>query len=141
MTWVAIISTTVVMPTVWYLNFSKLSFISIIGVISNSVIVLCCLGITIYTIAFGCNSGDLNFTPPVCNSTFRFSDNFWPADGMVSFSLAIGIYILSLAGHAALPSIYHQMEKPEEFERAVDISFVIMFIMYVKANFFFKVLI
>ena len=117
------------MPSVWYLDFSKLTFVSTIGVLSNTAIVLCCIGITMYTVTLGCESGTIGFTPPVCDETFRMADIFFPKGGLTSFSIAIGIYILSLGGHAALPSIYHEMEKPEEFEQAVDISFFIMFLM------------
>lgn len=49
---------------------------------------------------------------------------------MDGFSVALGIYILSLAGHACLPSVYAQMEKPEEFERMLNWSFGIMFVVY-----------
>jgi amino acid permease len=49
---------------------------------------------------------------------------------MEAFSIGIGIYVLSLAGHACLPSIYKEMRHPEEFDHAVNVSFIIMYIIY-----------
>merc|ERR1711871_1692061 len=37
----------------------------------------------------------------------------------------------SLAGHACLPSLAADMEKPEEFESMLNASFIVMFLLYV----------
>jgi len=42
-------------------------------------------------------------------------------------SLSTGIFMVSFAGHAALPQVYREMKKPEEFNRMLDVSFIIMF--------------
>ena len=47
-----------------------------------------------------------------------------------AFSVSIGIFILSYAGHACLPEIYVSMKDPSQFERVMDICFVIMFFTY-----------
>ena len=47
-----------------------------------------------------------------------------------AFSVSIGIFILSYAGHACLPEIYVSMREPEKFERVLDVCFVIMFVTY-----------
>ena len=46
------------------------------------------------------------------------------------FSVSVGIFILSYAGHACLPEIYTSMEQPEKFEKVLDICFIIMFFTY-----------
>lgn len=48
--------------------------------------------------------------------------------------LSTGIFIVSFAGHAALPQIYREMKKPEEFDRMLDVSFIIMFLVYAGAG-------
>ena len=47
-----------------------------------------------------------------------------------SFSISMGIFILSYAGHACLPQVYNNMSKPKDFEKVVNTSFLIMFITY-----------
>ena len=60
---------------------------------------------------------------------------FWP-DDIMGFSVCIGIYVVSLAGHACLPAIYAQTEKPEKFEQILDLSFFAMYILYVMVAVF-----
>ena len=36
--------------------------------------------------------------------------------------MAIGIFILSLGGHAALPGIYASMAEPQRFDHMLDVS-------------------
>jgi len=45
-------------------------------------------------------------------------------------ALSMGIFVLSLGGHASLPPIYREMRKPEEFNRMLDVCFFIMFVSY-----------
>lgn len=47
-----------------------------------------------------------------------------------NISLSTGIFIVSFGGHAALPQVYREMKNPEEFNRILDVSFIIMFLIY-----------
>ena len=44
--------------------------------------------------------------------------------------VCLGIFILSMAGHAALPGVYAQMRRPEDFNRMLDVSFFVIFLVY-----------
>jgi len=48
--------------------------------------------------------------------------------------LSMGVFMLSLAGHAALPQVYKEMSKPEDFNNMLNFSFFVMFIMYTTAG-------
>ena len=45
-----------------------------------------------------------------------------------STMVCLGIFILSMAGHAALPGVYAQMRRPEDFNRMLDVSFLSSFL-------------
>lgn len=44
--------------------------------------------------------------------------------------LAAGIFIVSLSGHAGLPSLRRSMARPENFEKCINITFSCMFLLY-----------
>jgi len=44
--------------------------------------------------------------------------------------LSMGVFMISLGGHAALPKVYREMSKPDEFNSMLDVCFLIMFIIY-----------
>ena len=47
----------------------------------------------------------------------------WNSGGLTA---AFGLVAYCFSGHAIVPSIYNSMEKPHEFERVVDVTFVIV---------------
>jgi len=44
--------------------------------------------------------------------------------------LSMGIFLISFGGHAAFPQIYREMSKPGDFNRELDVCFLLMFIIY-----------
>ena len=56
MLWIAAACTLVLCPTVCYLDFSRLTFLSVIGVISNTSICICAIGIAIHSATSGCDT-------------------------------------------------------------------------------------
>lgn len=49
--------------------------------------------------------------------------DFFRPDGM---AIAFGLVAYCFSGHAIIPSIYSSMEKPQEFEKVVDLSFMVV---------------
>ena len=47
----------------------------------------------------------------------------WNAGGLTA---AFGLVAYCFSGHAIVPSIYNSMEKPHEFERVVNVTFIIV---------------
>ena len=47
----------------------------------------------------------------------------------------MGIYILSCAGHGCLPQVYRSMKNKKDFEKVLNVSFIIMFITYASFAF------
>ena len=123
---VILASTAVAIPSVWLLDFGALWFVGMLGVMA------CCL-IVITTMA---TFGQLWWITPVpvsslVNGALATSQ---PPMNLAfigeGFSISIGIYVLSLAGHAALPGIHASMAQPEKYNYALRIAFVIMFLIY-----------
>jgi vesicular inhibitory amino acid transporter len=48
---------------------------------------------------------------------------FWNASGL---PLAYGLVAYCFSGHAIVPSIYSSMQNPREFERVVDVTFIVV---------------
>ena len=101
------------LPTVWMVKFSDLAFLSVIGFLSSLSIAIVIIGVLL---------SDTGRVAKQDLSTY--------GTGMDGQMQAIGINMISLAGHACLPSIYTQMAKPEQFERMLDASFVVMLLVY-----------
>lgn len=49
---------------------------------------------------------------------------------MKSFFLAVGTLIFSCGGHAAFPTIQHDMRNPGEYGKSLVVSFLMLFLMY-----------
>jgi hypothetical protein len=102
------LATILLIPSVTYLSFSRLTFLSVIGVTANASICLCLIGISIYVRILGCDNLPLNIDI-TCEKNWNFSLNLFPRDGFESFSIGIGIYVLSLAVSDTIP--YLQLSK------------------------------
>merc|ERR1739838_989288 len=93
---------------------ADVSILSLRGVVCNVLIGRLVFGVVIY-----------NYTSP--NYLTRNPDvKFFEPD----ISVGVGIFLLSLAGHACLPSCYANMKNPDHFDRILDICFVIMFLLF-----------
>jgi len=108
--WVVLISSGAALPTIWILRLSEMSGLQFLGFFSSSLIVIAM--IVVYAI-----HGELG----------DVDTKMWVGPDI---PLSIGIFVLSLAGHASLPQIYDEMKHPKNFNRMVDTTFLLMFIVY-----------
>ncbi|XP_057778095.1 amino acid transporter AVT1D-like isoform X2 [Salvia miltiorrhiza] len=99
----AIVATLVILPTVWLRNLSLLSYVSIGGVVTLALVVLCLLWVGVVSdIGFNPSGKALNFT---------------------HLPITIGIYSFCYGGHSVFPNIYSSMENPSQFPSVLAISF------------------
>ncbi|XP_070051190.1 amino acid transporter AVT1D-like isoform X2 [Nicotiana tomentosiformis] len=106
----AIISTLVILPTVWLRNLSLLSYISAGGVIALIVVVLCLLWVgAINEVGFHSGGTALN---------------------IAKLPVTIGLYSFCYGSHSVFPNIYSSMKEPSRFPSVLLISFSIAFFSY-----------
>ncbi|CAI9783267.1 unnamed protein product [Fraxinus pennsylvanica] len=101
----AIISTLVILPTVWLRNLSLLSYVSVGGIVTLVVVVLCLLWVGI--------SGDVGFHPN--GKALNFAN----------LPVTIGLYSFCYGSHSVFPNIYSSMKEPSRFNSVLLISFVV----------------
>lgn len=116
-----IVSSIILLPSVWMVNLSELAIVSLIGMISSVLTTAATV-----LIFFGAVSGHLWFDDfqgelPAQESIFRFEN----------LGLSAGIFLCTLAGHGCLPSVYSNMEKPEEFGSMLNVVFTVMCGLYI----------
>jgi vesicular inhibitory amino acid transporter len=112
--WIRVISSAVSLPTMWIVKLSKASWLTVLGFMSSVLIVITLIFVRIWY-------GELE--------DVNLDNTIGP-----NLPLSIGIFMLSLSGHAALPQIYREMSKPALFNRMLDTSFLIMFFVYTIAG-------
>ncbi|KAL1545598.1 amino acid transporter AVT1D-like isoform X1 [Salvia divinorum] len=106
----AIVATLVILPTVWLRNLSLLSYVSICGVVTLALVVLCLVWVGVVSdIGFNPNGKALNFS---------------------HLPITIGIYSFCYGGHSVFPNIYSSMENPSRFPSVLTISFMISGLLY-----------
>tara|TARA_B110001452_G_scaffold259202_1_gene255282 strand:+ start:144 stop:1580 length:1437 start_codon:yes stop_codon:yes gene_type:complete len=118
---VALIMTLVATPTVWALDFGSLGPISLIGVVASVLIVFVTVGVAV-----------TYFTKATLSGAELPPFELQPVGS--GLPMAVGIFILSLGGHAALPGVYSAMATPERFDRMLDISMMCMFAIYASVG-------
>lgn len=112
--WIRLISAAVSLPTMWLIKLSKASWLTLLGFMSSVSIVVTLVSVRIWY-------GEME--------DVDMDNTFGP-----NLPLSIGIFMLSLSGHAALPQIYREMSRPTQFNRMLDTSFIIMFVVYTIAG-------
>lgn len=112
--YIVTISTAMVLPTIWLIKLSDASLLTLLGFMSTILIV----GTIVYLWA---SNGELE--------EVDMKNTVGP-----DIPLSAGIFMLSLSGHAGLPQVYREMSKPEEFDWVLDISFFIMFLIYITTG-------
>lgn len=129
---VAIVSSAVVVPSVWSLRFHELWVISLLGLLATIMItlLLSCLAIYAMAVPLCDNDFPVGFWCGQPSVSTALSNAFLPEDGVSGFAIAIGIFILSLGGHAALPSVYSEMRRKQDFNWVMNVSFTLMFFIY-----------
>ncbi|KAI3988471.1 hypothetical protein MKX01_026285 [Papaver californicum] len=106
----AIMTTLMILPTVWLRDLSLLSYLSAGGVIASLVVVVCLLWV-----------GGVN--------QFGFHPAGTPLD-LKNFPVAIGLYGFCYAGHSVFPNIYSSMKEPSQFPATLVTSFIIVCFLY-----------
>jgi len=112
--WVRLITTVVALPTIWLITLSDASWLTFLGSISTFLIVVSLIFVRLYY-------GELE--------DVDLHNNIGP-----NIPLSLGIYMVSLAGHAALPQVYSEMSNPARFNRMLDLSFFMIFVVYASVG-------
>ncbi|KAI8369672.1 transmembrane amino acid transporter protein-domain-containing protein [Blakeslea trispora] len=109
-----IISFVVLLPTV-FLPIKKLAYTSLVGIIAC----VCLVVIVLY---------DGLSKPEKPGSILDpMETEFFPAH---LSPLSFGLIMSGFAGHAVFPSIYRSMENPKEYNRMVNVTYVITIVIY-----------
>ncbi|XP_077238973.1 amino acid transporter AVT1C-like [Tasmannia lanceolata] len=106
----SIMTTIVVLPTVWPRNLSFLSYLSAGGVIASLLVAVCLLWVGV-----------------VDRVGFHQSGT---ALDLANVPVAIGLYGFCYSGHAVFPNIYSSMKKPSQFPAVLIVSFTICWVLY-----------
>ncbi|KAI5682453.1 hypothetical protein M9H77_03681 [Catharanthus roseus] len=109
----AIISTLVILPTVWLRNLSLLSYVSVGGVIMLVVVVFCMLWVGVVNVGFHMGGTVFNFA---------------------KLPATIGLYSFCYGSHSVFPNIYSSMEEPSRFPSILLISFSIACALYIAVG-------
>lgn len=104
------------LPTVWILRFTDLTFISLLGFVST----VLTTGTIIGVFAGNESMGLQGYKPKQPGQMMNWE----------GVPVGLGIFIVSLAGHAALPSVYSSMRNQGSFDKMLDWSFGIMLGIY-----------
>ncbi|CAN1135186.1 Amino acid transporter AVT1E [Linum perenne] len=105
-----IVTTLIVLPTVWLRDLSLLSYLSVGGVGASILLAGCLLWTGI--------ADDVGF-----HSSGTALD-------LGNLPFAIGIFGYCFSGHAVFPNIYHSMREPSRFPSVLIVSFVFCWFMY-----------
>ncbi|KAJ4704645.1 vacuolar amino acid transporter 1-like [Melia azedarach] len=100
----SITATLVVLPTVWLRDLSLLSYVSIGGVITTFVVVVCLVWVGVV-------------------NQVGFHEKGTVLD-LANLSVTIGIYGFCYAGHSVFPNIYSSMKEQSQFPTVLIISFL-----------------
>eukprot|EP00271_Cylindrocystis_brebissonii_P005064 TRINITY_DN17004_c0_g1_i1.p1 TRINITY_DN17004_c0_g1~~TRINITY_DN17004_c0_g1_i1.p1 ORF type:complete len:504 (+),score=52.01 TRINITY_DN17004_c0_g1_i1:183-1694(+) len=109
-------STLLVVPAVLIRSFSRLTSVSLSGVAGS--ILLC----AVVLIAYALDPHSAQVELPAAHLHEVVHWRFLP--------IAAGIFIVSLSGHAGLPSLRRSMQRPQNFESCINATFFIMFCLY-----------
>ena len=115
---VAVVLTAFATPTVWALDFGAMTGIGLLGVVASVLIV----GVLLLVASCAALELAVSHTPPPPLTL--------PLVGS-GFTVSVGIFILSLGGHAALPGVYASMAEPHKFDQMLDLSICAMCLIYV----------
>ena len=98
-----------------------LSYLSLIGTIATICVVL---AVVVSFFVEGDITSELESkSDPDTMHDLESHHKNWDTSGL---NAAFGLVAYCFSGHAIVPSIYNSMEKPHEFERVVDVTFIIV---------------
>ncbi|OWM70213.1 hypothetical protein CDL15_Pgr026063 [Punica granatum] len=107
----ALMTTLVILPTVWLRDLSLLSYLSAGGVIASFVVVMCLFWVGMI-------------------DQVGFHSERTVALDLGTLPVAIGLYGFCFSGHAVFPNIYTSMAKPSQFPLVLLASFGICTLLY-----------
>jgi len=107
------------LPVIVLRTAGLLSYLSLVGTIATICVVL---AVVFSFFIEGDITADLESATDAMNDTGTHHQN-WNTGGLTA---AFGLVAYCFSGHAIVPSIYNSMEKPYEFERVVDVTFIIV---------------
>ncbi|ODQ79473.1 hypothetical protein BABINDRAFT_161869 [Babjeviella inositovora NRRL Y-12698] len=96
-----------------FLPFSILSFLSVIGIICTSSIVVL---VTVCGLFFGGISAPGSLLAPEVTNT-------WPLD-YTNILLGLGIFMAPWGGHAVFPELFRDMRHPHKYTHCVNVTFL-----------------
>ncbi|KAL3696642.1 hypothetical protein R1sor_010718 [Riccia sorocarpa] len=106
-----IVAALLILPTVWLRDLSVLSYLSAGGVIATLVVLL-----SVFWVGAFNGVGFTRGTGPMLN--------------LATLPVSIGLYGFCYSGHAVFPNVYMSMKKPDDFNRVLQVSFVIVSLIY-----------
>ncbi|GJP33335.1 hypothetical protein CLOM_g17879 [Closterium sp. NIES-68] len=109
-------SLALVIPTVLVRSFARLTNVALSGVASSTL--LC-------SVMMGTWASDPSSALLPDSRAHHHSPVSW-----AHLPMAAGIFMVSLSGHAGLPSLRRSMQTPQHFERCINITFTCMFLLY-----------
>lgn len=113
---VVIGSPLIMLPAIWIRTFSRLTSISISGILSSLIL------IAVVVTAFALD--------PTREAVHDPSSSVHKAVNWAHLPIATGILIVSLSGHAGLPSLRRSMKNPQNFKFCLNLAFLAMFLLY-----------
>eukprot|EP00850_Spirogloea_muscicola_P001561 SM000006S19326 [mRNA] locus=s6:2563:5686:- [translate_table: standard] len=105
-----------VLPVVWIRTLSRLSSVSASGVLGS------CLITAVVVAAYAVDPHQRQVDGEACHVHHSLD--------LPNLPISAGIFIISLSGHAGLPSLRRSMKQPEKFERCINVSFAAMLFLY-----------
>ncbi|KAI9323413.1 transmembrane amino acid transporter protein-domain-containing protein [Dichotomocladium elegans] len=114
---VRVVSFFILTPTL-FLPMRKLAITSLVGIIA-----CVCLLITVLVDGLSKKSQPGSLLEPM--------ETEWLPSDMTNLPLAFGLVMAGFSGHAVFPSIYRDMQDPKQYERMVDIAYVVTSAAYI----------
>jgi vesicular inhibitory amino acid transporter len=115
-----IVAIVLTVPTALLRTPRLLSYLSAVGTFATLAVVLA-------VVASAASAGDI--TDMLAARYNRLEDTphhiMWRTSGL---PLALGLIAYAFSGHAIVPSIYSSMKRPQDFEKMVDITFLIVIV-------------
>lgn len=121
-----IVSILLVIPTSLLRTPRLLSYMSVVGTFSTVAIVL---SVAAAALIEGNVSGE--GAPEEDGHSHQPTHSLWVSSG---FALSIGLVAFCYAGHAIVPSFYTSMERPQDFEKMLSCSYVIVLLCYITVG-------
>ncbi|KAG0563240.1 hypothetical protein KC19_8G014900 [Ceratodon purpureus] len=109
-------STVIMLPAIWIRTFSRLTSISVSGVLSSLLLTT----VVVISYAVDPNREAVHDTSSAIHENVNWTH----------LPIAAGILVVSLSGHAGLPSMRRSMKNPQNFEHCLNVAFFSMFLLY-----------